>query len=716
MEPGSSPTGRARPVAVRLLIVLGSVLAALSVVAGHANRHLLDGPTFAAHVDAIRRDDAVSAALGRELATRIVVAQPDLVAVGPLVESVAVQVAGSDRLSGAVRRAAREAHRALTEEDADSIVLRLSDAGAVVAGVLATVAPDRAGDLSDVSVTLASFGGQSFATTTLTVTRTVGVLAWLLPLGALCCFAAALLLARDRWGTGAAAGRGLVAAAAAVALGLVVGGWLVRRLDPDLLGDAFVAAGWRVVVRPMWWSVALVAVVGTAVALAAGSAAPARLSARVATARSWLLAPPTRWGVAVRAALAALLGVAAIVDPRGVLESLTALGGIALLLWAMAEVARLAAERRAATADAEPSVPSVPSVPEGPVPPAPRWRAVGPAAVAVIALLAGTAYVAWPGDDVAPLPEGAGEGTVCNGHAELCERRFDEVAYVGSHNAMSVARAPGWFLAEQVDPIPIQLDQGVRALLVDVWAGRPAGTVVRTAEGSRAEAREIAERELGPEVVAAAVRIADSVAGQAQGAEARFLCHGLCETGSTPFLEMLTELRGWLLVHPDEVVTLFIEDHVAADLIAADIEAAGLLPLVHQPRADGTWPTLGEMIRSGRRLVAMTEAGRSPDHPWLLNGFDVTQDTPYTFPTVESFSCAPNRGPADAPLFLLNHWLSGFSSLVSDAQLVNTREVLLTRAESCRDERGQLPNFIAVNFVVIGDVFAVVDELNGVAP
>ena len=55
------------------------------------------------------------------------------------------------------------------------------------------------------------------------------------------------------------------------------------------------------------------------------------------------------------------------------------------------------------------------------------------------------------------------------------------------------------------------------------------------------------------------------------------MCHGLCETGSTPFLETLVQLRGWMAANPDEVVTLFIEDHVDAALIAADIEAAGLL-------------------------------------------------------------------------------------------------------------------------------------------
>ncbi len=54
---------------------------------------------------------------------------------------------------------------------------------------------------------------------------------------------------------------------------------------------------------------------------------------------------------------------------------------------------------------------------------------------------------------------------------------------------------------------------------------------------------------------------------------------------------MLGELRGWMAANPDEVVTLFIEDHVDAGLIAADVEAAGLLPLVYEPVAGEPWPS-----------------------------------------------------------------------------------------------------------------------------
>ena len=110
----------------------------------------------------------------------------------------------------------------------------------------------------------------------------------------------------------------------------------------------------------------------------------------------------------------------------------------------------------------------------------------------------------------------------------------------------------------------------------------------------------------------------------------------------------------------------------------------------------------------------MVEEGDGGDEaPWLVNGFEHTQDTPYTFPTFDSFSCDLNRGPPDAPLLLLNHWLSGFTELVSSAQLVNDRDVLLPRAEKCAAERGTIPNFVAVNYVAIGDVYDVVDTLNG---
>ena len=37
----------------------------------------------------------------------------------------------------------------------------------------------------------------------------------------------------------------------------------------------------------------------------------------------------------------------------------------------------------------------------------------------------------------------------CNGHAALCDRRVDQVAFLGTHNAMAAADEPGWLFAAQ---------------------------------------------------------------------------------------------------------------------------------------------------------------------------------------------------------------------------------------------------------------------------
>jgi len=95
-------------------------------------------------------------------------------------------------------------------------------------------------------------------------------------------------------------------------------------------------------------------------------------------------------------------------------------------------------------------------------------------------------------------------------------------------------------------------------------------------------------------------------------------------------------------------------------------------------------------------------------------GFDWVQDTPFTNPTAADLSCAPKRGSASRPLFLVNYWLSNFRSLVSDARKINAYDVLWPYLAKCRQERAHLPNYVAVNFYNEGDLFRAVDELNGV--
>jgi len=215
-------------------------------------------------------------------------------------------------------------------------------------------------------------------------------------------------------------------------------------------------------------------------------------------------------------------------------------------------------------------------------------------------------------------------------------------------------------------------------------------------------------------VVDSALRVAEAITGPPTGPPALYLCHGLCELGATPFASTLDALRVWLDAHPDDVVTVIVENHVPAEQVGDAVVAAGLEPYLHTPGDD--WPTLKEMTSSGQRLVVMTEEGSGGTaYPWLVNAFTHVQDTPYTFPSVDDFSCAPNRGPADAPLLLVNHWLSGFANLVSAARTVNAEDVLEPRLEQCARERETPVTFVGVNYYDLGDVSAVVDALNGVS-
>ena len=124
------------------------------------------------------------------------------------------------------------------------------------------------------------------------------------------------------------------------------------------------------------------------------------------------------------------------------------------------------------------------------------------------------------------------------------------------------------------------------------------------------------------------------------------------------------------------------------------------------------WPTLRQMIESRRDLVVLSE-NHGGEVPWMPAAYDVMEETPYEFASTEAFSCEPNRGGTGKPLFLVNHWIRepGHKPL-DDAEVVNSREVLDDRLAECRKVRDRQPGILAVDFVDIGDTFAVVSDLN----
>lgn len=251
----------------------------------------------------------------------------------------------------------------------------------------------------------------------------------------------------------------------------------------------------------------------------------------------------------------------------------------------------------------------------------------------------------------------------CNGHVALCDRRFDEVTFATTHNAMSNADE-GWLGPNQQHGITRQLEDGVRAMMLDTHKWR----------------------------------------------DELYLCHSVCEFGSKLLVDGLREISDFLAANPREVFTLIFQDGISPAETEAAFVASGLVDFVYTPSGD-PWPTLGAMIESNQRLVVTAEFSAGPPD-WYLHAWDVMFDTPYSFGSAEEFSCDLNRGRADNDLFLINHWITVLLPSEAGAREVNVFDVLHDRAVQCAEERGRHPNFIAVDFYAHGDLFEVVDALN----
>ena len=679
--------------------VLGCLLLLLGGLAGIVNRQVLDGPRFAEHVDAVRSDPAVARLVGQRITDRVLELEPDLVAVRPLIEAVATSLAGSELLGPAVRAGATRLHTAFTGTGSEPVVLRLADVGAVLTATLRALSPGRDTVLpEDFDVTLAKFGSGSFATESIALTQWVGLLSWLLPLLALLLLAFAVWVARDRPTAGVRAGVGVAATGLGIGLLAVVATALAASADPESLTQVSLAAFWDELAPSVWWLCA--AFVAAGAVLAGASSQLRTQDLRHAGAQAWtsLAHGGTTGWVLARGLGLALLGLALLRNPALVLRVTAALAGLGLLFVAAVVLARVPAPRAS---------------------PRERLRRFRPrlALMWLLPVLLVTGLVvrnAAPADSAIPIV--ASNTRACNGHVALCDRRYDDVAYPATHNSMSAADEPRWFLPEQPTSLVGQLDSGVRVLLIDTWYGQPtqrAGVVV-TAAKDRDSALAQAEADYSPDVVAAALRVRQSANLTPTGPPEPYLCHAMCELGSTKLEPAMKGVEEWMAAHPREVVTLFIQDEVSPADTAAVLEQAGLTAYAHTQLPGQRWPTLREMVTSGKRLVVLMEnEGGGATYPWLLQGFDWVQDTPYENASASSFSCRRLRGTPDSPLLLVNHWLNGYTSLVTDAQTVNAYGVLMPQLERCQSERGMIPNFVAVNFYDRGNLFAAVDTLNG---
>lgn len=702
-----------RIMVTRVLSGLGVLLLTCGLLAGVLNRELLDGDRFAEHVDAVRADPQVAQIVGTKISDELIAAQPELVSLRPLLETAATSVVGSDALGPVVRNTVAPLHRALVSGSSDQLLLRIADVGVVLVGTLSALDPDLSVSIpDDLEVTLADFSSQNLTAGLIDAAHLVALLAWLLPLLGV----ASLLLAGVVRGAGRRAWlRGVElclywVAGALVGVVLAVG-VAVSFLDTKRGASAIVAAGWQELNPAVWQTAALSAAVATLVAVVNHPGFTINPRQVMRTLETWYTDPsPT---LRVRLLRGALLAAAALMLWREPLTVVSAVLGLVALVLGLVAVRDLVVAAAQWIATAAPRTAARIEATLGSLVRrvlSPRGALAGATAVLVVAVAAG----AWPQNTTLPLTSGLSAG--CNGHLALCDRSYQDVSFVATHNSMSAADGDGWFLAEQPTGVTGQLQDGVRVFLIDAWPGQQTqlSSVIANSAASRARGLAQAEQAFGKDTVQAALRLRGALNLTPSGPIRPYLCHALCELGSTDWVKQMQEVRVWMQAHPREVVTFYIEDYVTPEQTARVFEEAGLSDLAHTQAADQPWPTLGQMIDSGRRLVIFNQSYTDPAYPWLLHGEGMVQDTPFTFRTVKQFSCAPNRGPRDARLFLMNHWLENFTSRVGDARRANARAVLEPRVKECARERGQRVNWVGINYYNLGDAKAVVNELNKV--
>ncbi|MFT4048695.1 MAG: hypothetical protein QM648_02520 [Solirubrobacterales bacterium] len=700
--------------------IAGIVLTELAVLAlcgaivfGYLERNVFDSARFADHAQAVLADDSVRTVAARELTDQIVnEVAPDAVAVGPLIETVTGAVIQSDAFGRAFRSAVLQLHRATVNGDADGAVLTIANVGVLINGALEKVAPGIARQIPDsfdgALVHVANIGAVADLANAAHKSRV-----WTrICLGLAVLFGLLAFLVSDRRrrlmreAGGSLLGAGLLLCI----LWFIARAWVIHRVGAEGVNELAAAREvWDSFLNGLLVDFVILAAVGAALtAVADGMLTGVDLEQRLRQIAARLLRAPEHsgrrvvWSIALLAA-----GIFIAFNAAFFARAVVVLFGILLGARGFQALAVMIAPPEAARGKGE-----EPRVKSGRA----RTRMLAAGSIVGVLLLA-LVIATHRGGGLETLGI-VQSTTACNGSDSLCEKRLDQVALATTHNSMSAQTSPGFLFPSQERSIGKQLSDGIRGLQIDVYYGFPGTRVYTDADRSSPQARAVMEAEFGAEFVAAADRVRRSLSRPQGVAPQLYLCHGFCELGATKFADALGEIEDFLKANPREVISIVFEDYAPWQSIAEELQASGIAKYGYRGPWSGELPKLDEMIGSNRRVLLLTENAR-PDVPWMHNVYEFFQETPFNFPTIASLaapsSCDEKRGSPENPMFLINHWVdTPPNPRPSVARRVNAFDFLWDRVERCRKERAHFPNMVAVDFYRVGDLFKVVDKLNGV--
>ncbi len=255
----------------------------------------------------------------------------------------------------------------------------------------------------------------------------------------------------------------------------------------------------------------------------------------------------------------------------------------------------------------------------------------------------------------------------CNGWAELCDQTLLDITTPMTHNShASIERGYHETATNHLHAIPTQLDDGIRALNVDVYEE----------EG---------------EMLA---------------------CHGFCSLGSQPLAEVWLEFTDFLDAHPREVLWLQLQDGAPLASTLDSFVQAGMSERAYVKGE--TWPTLGEMIDDDKRLLLSGGEGGGEEAPWYHRQDDLSFATNYGYVNASALDCELRSDAVDGALFELVHTF--LDPIAWEALSEEGNPGLATRLEECEEEVGRRVNLLTVDWYHHGNVVGVAAEHNGLDP
>lgn len=223
----------------------------------------------------------------------------------------------------------------------------------------------------------------------------------------------------------------------------------------------------------------------------------------------------------------------------------------------------------------------------------------------------------------------------CNQYPEFCARKYSNITYIAAHNSPFIN--PNNAAANQELGVIQQLDDGIRMLQGQTH------------------------------------RVNNTM----------YYCHTSCDLLNAGTAQAyFADITSWVKTHPYDVVTILIGngDYVGVGNFTSPLESSGLAAYAYTPpkipMSLDDWPTLSQMILTGKRVVIFMDYDANPTQvPYILDQFSQLWETPFN-PTDQTFPCTVQRPPginknqSESRMYMLNHNLNTEISLLGTSILV----------------------------------------------